>query len=161
MTKQKKKSSSGSNTIALNKQARFNYSIESTYEAGVALEGWEVKSIRDGRVQLQDSYVMFRKGNAYLFASLITPLLSASTHIIPNAFRDRQLLLHRREIDKLMGAVDRKGYTVVPTAMYWKNNRVKLEIGLGKGKQEHDKRDTAKDRDWGREKERLMKHSTR
>lgn len=105
--------------------------------------------------------MIFRNGNAYLFAALITPLLSASTHIIPNAFRDRQLLLHRREIDKLMGSVDRKGYTVVPIAMYWKNNRVKVEIGLGKGKQEHDKRDTEKDRDWGREKERLMKHSTR
>lgn len=158
MAKQKKKSkANGGKTIALNKQARYDFFIEDTFEAGMALEGWEVKSIRDGRAVLKDSYVMFRNGEAFLFGAMITPLLSASTHIVPNTFRDRKLLLNRRELERLIGAVDRKGSTVVPLAMYWKNNRVKLEIGLGKGKQKHDKRAVEKERDWGREKARIMK----
>lgn len=157
MAKTNKKATSGSKTIALNKNARYEYSIEDTYEAGVVLQGWEVKSIREGRVQLRDSFVMLQQGEAFLFNALITPLISASTHIIPESKRTRKLLLHDYQIARLGSAVDRKGYTVVPTAMYWKNNRVKIEIGLGKGKQTHDKRATEKERDWNREKSRVMK----
>lgn len=157
MTKQKKKSAPGEKTIALNKTARFEYYIEDTYEAGLVLQGWEVKSIRDGRVQLKEGFIQFNKGEAYLFNALITPLISTSTHIIPESRRSRKLLLHAHQISRLQMDVDRKGYTVVPTAMYWKNNRVKLEIGLGKGKQMHDKRSTEKERDWNREKARVMK----
>lgn len=153
----KKKAQPGSKTIALNKQARHDYYIEQTYEAGIALQGWEVKSLREGRVQLKDSYVLLEKGEAFLFGAQITALLSASTHITPDARRTRKLLLHAHELARLDSAVARKGYTVVPLAMYWKNNRVKLEIGLAKGKQLHDKRDTEKARDWGRERDRLMK----
>lgn len=153
----KKKAAPGSKTIALNKQARHDYHIEQTYEAGLVLQGWEVKSLRDGRIQLKESYVILEKGEAFLFGAQITALLSASTHIIPDSRRTRKLLLHAHEIARLNNAVDRKGYTVVPLAMYWKNNRVKVEIGLAKGKQLHDKRDTEKARDWGREKDRLMK----
>lgn len=153
----KKKSTPGSKTIALNKQVRHEYYIEQTYEAGLVLQGWEVKSLRDGRIQMKDSYVILEKGEAFLYGAQISALLSASTHIIPDSRRTRKLLLHGGEILKLNNAVDRKGYTVVPLAMYWKNNRVKVEIGLAKGKQLHDKRDTEKARDWGREKERIMK----
>ena len=116
-----------------------------------------MKSIRDGRVQLKEGFIQFNKGEAYLFNALITPLLSASTHVIPESKRTRKLLLHAHQISRLQADIDRKGYTVVPTAMYWKNNRVKLEIGLGKGKQMHDKRSTEKERDWNREKARVMK----
>lgn len=157
MTKQKKKSAPGDKTIALNKTARFEYYIEDTYEAGLVLQGWEVKSLRDGRIQLKESFIQFNKGEAFLFNALITPMLSASTHIIPESKRTRKLLLHAHQISRLLIDVDRKGYTVVPTAMYWKDNRVKLEIGLGKGKQLHDKRSTEKERDWNREKARVMK----
>jgi SsrA-binding protein len=153
----KKKSTPGQKTIALNKQARHDYYIEQTYEAGLVLQGWEIKSLREGRVQLKESYVIMEKGEAFLFGAHISALLSASTHIIPESTRTRKLLLHGNEIFKINVAVDRKGYAVVPLAMYWKNNRVKLEIGLGKGKQQHDKRDTEKARDWGREKDRIMK----
>lgn len=157
MAKANKKAASGGKTIALNKNARYEYSIEDTYEAGLVLQGWEVKSIREGRVQLRDSFVMLQNGEAWLFNALITPLISASTHIIPESKRTRKLLLHNYQIARLGSAVDRKGYTVVPTAMYWKDNRVKVEIGLGKGKQMHDKRATEKERDWNREKSRVMK----
>lgn len=157
MAKAKKKSAPGSKTIALNKQARHDYFIEQTYEAGVSLQGWEVKSLREGRVQMKESYVIFQNGEAFLFGALISALLSASTHIIPDSTRTRKLLLHGHELERIKSAMDRKGYTVVPLAMYWKNNRVKVEIGLAKGKQLHDKRDTEKARDWGREKERIMK----
>lgn len=158
MAKQKKKSSHGGKTIALNKLARHDFFIEDTYEAGMVLQGWEVKSIRDGRVQLRDSHVMFKDGEAWLLNAVITPLLSASTHVVAEATRSRKLLLHAHQIIKLQSSIDRKGYTIVATAMYWKNNRVKLEIGLGKGKQKHDKRATEKERDWNREKSRMMKH---
>ncbi|MEZ5449712.1 MAG: SsrA-binding protein SmpB [Thiolinea sp.] len=157
MAKQKKKTTPGSKTIALNKLARHEYFIEDTFEAGLVLQGWEVKSIRAGRVQLRDSFVMLNKGEAWLFNAVITPLLSASTHVVAEATRSRKLLLHAHQLLRLQAAVDRKGYTVVTTAMYWKNNRVKLEIALGKGKQKHDKRASSKERDWNREKERMMK----
>ena len=157
MAKKKKTKAPGS-TIALNKKARHDYSIEDKFEAGLVLEGWEVKSLRDGRVQINDTYVMVKDGEIWWLGGLITPLLSASTHVHPQPTRSRKLLLHRREIDKLIGAVERKGYTLVPLAMYWKKGRAKLEIGLAKGKKDHDKRATDKDRDWGREKERILKH---
>lgn len=155
----KKKGDTASNTIILNKKARFDFFIEERYEAGIALEGWEVKSLRAGRTQIQDSYILLKDGEAYLFGALITPLPTASTHIHPDPQRTRKLLMHRREINKLIGHVERKGYTVIPTAMYWKKGKVKLEIGLAKGKQAHDKRQTEKDRDWQREKQRIMKSS--
>jgi len=153
----KQKKQPGSGTIALNKKARHDYFIENKYEAGIALQGWEVKSLREGRVQLQDSYVYLQNGEAFLIGTLITPLHSASTHIHPDPTRNRKLLLHRRELDRLVGAVERQGYTLVPLAMYWKGNRVKLEIGLGKGKHQHDKRATLKERDWKRDKQRILK----
>ena len=157
MAKNKKSSKAPGSTIALNKRARHDYSIEDRFEAGLVLEGWEVKSLRDGRVQINDTYVMVKDGEIWWLGGLITPLLSASTHINPQPTRGRKLLLHRREIDKLIGAVERKGYTLVPLAMYWKKGRAKLEIGLAKGKKDHDKRASDKDRDWGREKERILK----
>ncbi|MGV6817172.1 MAG: SsrA-binding protein SmpB [Thiotrichales bacterium] len=155
MAKQKKKSPA---TIAQNKKGRFDYQIDETFEAGIALQGWEVKSIRDGRVQIKESYAMVLHDEIWLLGSHITPLLSASTHVNPDPGRARKLLLHRNEIDRLIGAVDRKGYTLVPLSLYWKHGRVKLQLGLGKGKKKHDKRATEKARDWGREKERLLKH---
>ena len=158
MAKKKTKSKQHSNTIALNKVARHDYFIEEQFEAGLVLQGWEVKSLRDGRAQLKESYVFIKGGEAWISGLHISPLLSASTHVVPEATRVRKLLLHRRELNKLIGHVERKGYTLVPTAMYWKNGRAKLEIGLGKGKKLHDKRATEKDRDWSREKARIMKH---
>jgi SsrA-binding protein len=147
----------GRKTIALNKRARFEYHIEERLEAGVALEGWEVKALREGRVQFADSYVLLKDNEAYLFGCQINPLPTASTHVTPDPTRTRKLLLHRREIDHLVGAVDRRGYTVVPTAMYWSRGKAKVEIGLAKGKRQHDKRKTEKDRDWDRQKKRIMK----
>lgn len=159
MATQKTKQSTGSSTIALNKKARHDFSIEDRFEAGLALQGWEVKSLRAGKIQLVDSYVIIKNGEAWLLGCLINPLLAASTHIHPEATRTRKLLLHRDELNKLIGAVERKGYTVVPLAMYWKHGLAKLEIGLAKGKKEHDKRATEKDRDWQREKQRILRHS--
>lgn len=158
MAKKKSKSKQHSNTIALNKVARHDYFIEEQYEAGLVLLGWEVKSLREGRAQLKESYVFVKGGEAWISGLHISALASASTHIVPEATRVRKLLLHRRELNKLIGHVERKGYTLVPTAMYWKGGRAKLEIGLGKGKKLHDKRATEKDRDWSREKARVMKH---
>lgn len=157
MGKKDKKSQPGGSTIALNKRARHEYFIEDTYEAGVALQGWEVKSLREGRVQLSESYVLIKNGEAWLFGAHISPLLSASTHVHPDATRTRKLLLHANEIARLIGAVDREGYAVVPLKLYWKRGRAKLEIGVGKGKKLHDKRAVQKERDWNREKERLLK----
>ena len=153
----KKKKESGDSTIALNKRARHEYHIDERYECGVALQGWEVKSLRAGRINISDAYAIVRNGEIYLFGASIPPLLSASTHVIAEDRRTRKLLLHRAEIDKLLGAVERKGYALVPTAMYWKHNRVKVEIGLAKGKQEHDKRASEKERDWNREKQQAMR----
>ena len=157
----KKKSKSGSATIAQNKKARHDYFLEDKTEAGVALVGWEVKSLREGRAQLMDSYVTFHKGEAWLSGALITPMNQASTHVIAEPRRERKLLLHRRELDRLMQKVQAKGYTCVCTALYWKGIHVKAEIALAKGKQAHDKRASSKDKDWKKEKERLMKHSVR
>jgi SsrA-binding protein len=158
MAKANKAAANTGSTIALNKKARFEYTLEDRLEAGLALEGWEVKSLRAGKVQLVDSYVLLKNGEAYLLGALITPLSTASTHIHPEPNRTRKLLLHRDEIDKLVGAVDRKGYSLIPTAMYWRKGRAKLEIALAKGKEEHDKRATLKDRDWQRDKQRILKH---
>ncbi len=157
MGKKKSTPGTGGSTIALNKKARHDYFIEDRIEAGLALEGWEVKSLREGRAQLTESYILLRGNEAWLFGMHISPLLSASTHVTPDATRTRKLLLHRREIDKLTGAVERKGYTLVPLALYWKRGRAKLEIALARGKQSHDKRAADKERDWNREKQRLMR----
>jgi len=159
MAKKRKKQSAGGATIALNKKAKHDYFIQERYEAGIALEGWEVKSLREGRVQLKESYVTIKDGEAYLFGAHITPLPTASTHIHPDPVRTRKLLLHRGELDKLIGLVERKGFALVPLALYWKRGRVKLEIGLAKGKKLHDKRATEKDRDWQRQKARIMKNT--
>ncbi|MGZ5076637.1 MAG: SsrA-binding protein SmpB [Methylobacter sp.] len=155
--KSKKNNKQQNATIAVNRQAKFEYSIEEKFEAGMVLEGWEVKSLRDGRVQLKESYVAIKRGEAWLSGAHISPLLSASTHVNPDAIRAKKLLLNRHELNKLIGAVERKGYTLIPLSMYWKNGRAKLEIGLAKGKQLHDKRAASKDRDWQREKARIMK----
>jgi SsrA-binding protein len=157
----KKKSENSASLIAENRKARFEYFIEESYEAGLALQGWEVKSMRAGRAQLKEAYVFLRNGEAYLFGAHISALPTASTHIIPDPVRTRKLLLHKAELSGLIGAVERKGYTLIPLELYWKNSKVKLRIGLAKGKKEHDKRHTEKDRDWKREKSRLMKHSAR
>jgi SsrA-binding protein len=154
-----KKKKVSSNNIASNKKATHDYFINQRFEAGLVLEGWEVKSIRDGRVQLKESYVTIKKGEAFLSGAHISPLLSASTHISPENTRLRKLLLNRREIDSLINAVDRKGFTIVPLSMYWSKGRVKLEVGTAKGKQQHDKRASSKSKDWQREKQRIMKHS--
>lgn len=147
-----------SGTIALNKKAKHEYFIEQKYEAGIALQGWEVKSLREGRVQLGDSYVLLKGNQIFLFGAHITALPTASTHIIPDPIRTRKLLLHRREIDSLVGAVEREGYTLIPLALYWKDNLVKLEIAIAKGKKMHDKRATEKDKDWQRQKQRIMRN---
>ncbi len=140
-----KKNTSG--TIAQNKRARHDYFIEEKFEAGLSLQGWEVKSLRAGRMSLTESYITFKNGEAFLFGSQIQPLLSASTHVVPEATRTRKLLLNRKEIAKLLGAVNQKGYSCVPLVCYWKGPLAKLEIALVKGKQLHDKRATEKDRD--------------
>lgn len=158
MGKNKKKSETGSNTIALNRKARHDFFIEDRLEAGICLEGWEVKSLRDGRAQLSESYVLLRNGEVFLFGAHITPLPTASTHIHPDPARTRKLLLHRSEINRLIGNVERKGYTLVPLALFWKRGRAKLEIGLAKGKKQHDKRATEKERDWQRERARMLKN---
>lgn len=157
----KAKDTTASSTIALNKRARHDYHIDDRFEAGLALQGWEVKSLREGKAQISESYAIIKGGEMFLFGAQISPLLSASTHVVPEARRTRKLLLHRREIDRLIGSVERKGYTVVPLALYWKNNRAKVELGLARGKQEHDKRSTQKDRDWERDKQRIMRAKNR
>jgi SsrA-binding protein len=145
------------NTIAQNKKARFEYFIEESFEAGLALEGWEVKSLRAGKAQLTESYVILRDGEAWLLGSHVTPLNTASTHVRPDPTRTRKLLLHRGEIDRLTGLVERRGYTLVALELYWKGGRGKRSVGLAKGKKQHDKRATEKDRDWQRDKARIMK----
>lgn len=152
-----KQQNTGRKTIALNKRARFEYFIEERFEAGIALEGWEVKALREARIQFADSYVLLKDGEAFLFGSQINPLPTVSTHIVPDPTRTRKLLLHRRQLDMLIGAVERKGYTVIPTAMYWSKGKVKVEIGMAKGKKQHDKRKVVKERDWDREQGRIMK----
>lgn len=146
-----------SSRIADNKKAAFNYFFEERYEAGIVLEGWEVKALRDGRVQLTDGYVVVRDGELFLIGLQINPLKTASTHVNPEAQRTRKLLMHKQEIRRLIGKVEQKGYTLVPINLHWKAGRVKCEIALAKGKGEHDKRDTIKDREGKREVERAMK----
>lgn len=153
----KKKNKVPENTIARNKKARFEYHIEDKFEAGLVLQGWEAKSLRAGKIQISDSYILLKEREAFLFGALITPLPTASTHITPDPQRTRKLLLSRAEINRLAGAVERQGYTVIPLTMYWKNGRAKLAIGVAKGKKTHDKRQTERDRDWRLQKERLMK----
>jgi SsrA-binding protein len=148
-------------TIALNRRARHDFFIDERYEAGLVLMGWEVKALRAGRLQLAEGYVLLKDDEAWLLGSHISPLNSASTHVVADPTRTRKLLMKRREIDHLVGAVDRKGYTLVPLAMYWKGGRAKLEIGLARGKKEHDKRDSEKDRDWQREKARVLRSRNR
>jgi SsrA-binding protein len=154
----KKKPANDNPLIAENRKARHEYFIEETYEAGISLQGWEVKSMRAGRVQLKEAYVFIRDAEAYLFGAHISALPTASTHIVPDPIRTRKLLLNRAELNRLVGAVERKGYTLVPLELYWKNGRAKLKIGLAKGKRPMTKRASEKDRDWQREKSRLMKH---
>ena len=144
-------------TIALNKRARHEYYFEDRFEAGLALQGWELKAIRAGRAIIGESYAMVLNNELFLIGAQITPLSQASTHVVADPHRTRKLLLHRREIDTLIGRVQRDGYTVVPTSLYWKGNKVKAEIVLAKGKQSHDKRDVARDRDWARDKQRAMR----
>ena len=156
----KKEEKSKSNTIAQNKKARFDYFIEERFEAGLALQGWEVKSLRAGKAQLVDSFVMVRDGEAWLHGSHLTPLSSASTHVTPEPARIRKLLLNRREIDRLTGLVERKGYTLVALELYWSKGRAKLAVGLAKGKKQHDKRATEKDRDWERDRSRVLRART-
>ena len=152
-----KKNQGTDSSIARNKKAFHEYFIEQRFEAGMVLQGWEVKSLRAGRAQLQESYVLMKDGEAFLFGCHISPLSSASTHVNPDPTRTRKLLLHREELNRLIGSVDRKGYTLMPLALFWKRGRVKLDVGLAKGKKEYDKRATEKDRDWQRDKQRLLK----
>jgi SsrA-binding protein len=152
----KKNQKSNGNTIAQNKKARFEFELHEKIEAGLSLTGWEVKSLREGKGQITDSYVLFKNNEAYLFGAQIQPLLSASTHFVTDPLRTRKLLLKQREIARLQEATEQKGYTVVCTALYWKNHLVKAEISVARGKQLHDKRETEKERDWSREKQRLF-----
>ena len=147
-------------SIARNKKAGFNYFIEERFEAGLALQGWEVKSLRAGKAQLSEAYVTLKDGEIWLFGSHVTPLSSASTHVDADPARTRKLLMHRREIDRLTGLVERRGFTLVPLELYWKQGRAKLTVGLAKGKRKQDKRAAEKDRDWARDKARLMKHKS-
>ena len=158
MAKKPKKKDTSS-TIALNKRARHDYHLEDRFETGIALLGWEVKSLREKKVQIVDSYVLFTRGEAFLMGANITPLPTAASHFVTEPTRSRKLLLNRRELDKLEAAVNQKGYACVPTAMYWKGHLVKCEIALAKGKDKHDKRDSEKDRDWSRQKQRILRHS--
>jgi SsrA-binding protein len=145
-------------SIAENRRARFEYHLQEQYEVGMVLQGWEIKAVRAGQVQLTDGHVMIKGGELYLIGCRINALRSASTHINPEADRTKKLLMHKAEIKRLIGKVEQKGYTLVPLDMHYKGGRVKATIALAKGKAEHDKRNTEKERDWEREKGRLMRH---
>jgi len=151
------KSAATSRLIAENRKARFDYFIEDRYETGLALQGWEVKALRAGRAQLTEGYVYIRDGDAFLIGAHIAPLPAASTHVTPDPVRTRKLLLHRNQLQHLIGAIERRGYTLVPLELYWKSGRAKLEVGLAKGKKQHDKRAVEKDRDWQRDKARVLR----
>lgn len=146
-------------SIALNRKARFDYFIEDEFEAGLILEGWEVKSLRAGRINLSDAHVIVKYGEAFLLGAQIQPLPTAAAHLHPDPIRTRKLLLNRRELNQLIGSVERQGYTLVPLSLYWRKNKVKMKLALAKGKKTHDKRDSIKDRDWQRDKARVMKSS--
>lgn len=153
----KPKTKSESSTIAENRRARFDYFIEERLEAGLSLEGWEVKSMRAGKAQITEAHVFVRNGEAFVTGAHVSPLTTTSTHVHANPTRTRKLLLNRGEIAHLIGAVERKGYTIVPLDLHWDRGRAKLRIGLAKGKQQHDKRATEKERDWARDKSRLLR----
>jgi len=157
MAKKNKKTTS-SNTIALNRKARHDYMIEANFEAGLVLQGWEIKSMRDGRAQMDESYVLIKNNELWWFGGHISPMIMASTHVKADPRRSRKLLMHAKEIYRLIGQVERKGYTLVPLKLYWQRGRVKLDVGLAKGKKAHDKRSSDKDRDWKRDKARILKH---
>ncbi len=157
----KKNAKNSSSTIAQNKKARHDYHLTEKFEAGLALQGWEVKSLRESKVQITDTYVFLKDGEAFLIGGHITPLPTASTHFVTDPTRTRKLLLHKRQLDTLTEAVQQKGYTCVCTALYWKKHLIKAEIALAKGKKEHDKRETEKNRDWDRQKQRILRqHNT-
>ena len=158
MSKAKKKSNS-TGTIALNKRAKYDYFVDQKFEAGLVLSGWEVKSLREGKAQLVDAFVIIHQNEAWLVGARITPLLAASTHVVCEPMRQRKLLLNRKELDKIIQITEQKGKTCAAMALYWKGNKIKCEVALVTGKKEHDKRDTERDRDWSRDKERLMKHA--
>lgn len=144
-------------SITQNKKAGFDYFLEETYEAGIVLAGWEVKAIRAGKAQIRESHIVVRDGELYLLNAHISPLHSASTHVNPESTRTRKLLMHRAQINRLIGKVEQRGYALIPLNFHFKNGRIKCEMALGKGKKQHDKRDTIKDQDWKREQDRLMK----
>lgn len=144
-------------TIVVNKKARFDYFIEDEYEAGLILQGWEVKSLRAGRINLSDAHVIVKYGEAFLLGAQIQPLPTAAVHLHPDSQRTRKLLMNRSELNKLIGSVERQGYTLIPLSLYWKRNLIKMKLGLAKGKKTHDKRDTVRDRDWQRDRARIMK----
>ncbi|RUR13823.1 SsrA-binding protein SmpB [Legionella sp. km772] len=145
-------------TIVFNRKAGFEYFIENQYEAGLVLEGWEVKSLRAGKINIADAHIIVKNGEAFLLGAQINPLQTASTHITSDPLRTRKLLLNRKELNYLIGGVERQGYTIVPLSLYWKKNNIKIKIALAKGKKEHDKRDTIKDREWHRTRARIMKN---
>ena len=157
----KNKKGATSNTIALNKRARHDYHLEERFEAGIALTGWEVKSLREGKVQITDTYVMMINGEAYLVGAHITPLNTASTHVVADPTRSRKLLLHKKELGKVLAATQQKGLTCVCTALYWKGHLVKAEIALARGKQAHDKRAATRAKDWDRQKQRIMRDAVK
>lgn len=157
----KKKPKNPSNVIARNKRASFDYHLLDTFEAGVVLSGWEVKSLRMGKADLGDSYVMIKNGEAFLLGTQIVPLDTASTHFVPDPTRTRKLLLHRKELAKIMAGTSQKGLTCVCTQIYWKGHLVKARIALAEGKKAHDKRDTEKDRDWNRQKQRIVRDNVK
>ncbi|MDQ2069107.1 SsrA-binding protein SmpB [Natronospira bacteriovora] len=155
--KKKNKDKTPSSTIALNRKARHEYTIEDRLEAGMVLEGWEVKSMRAGRASLQEAYCVLRNGEAWLLGANFTPAPGTSTHVNPDPRRTRKLLLHQHELSKLIGLTEQRGYTLIPLAMYWKRGRAKLEIGVAKGKKKQDKRADEKKKDWQRQKARILK----
>jgi SsrA-binding protein len=157
----KNKTPSTDNTIVLNKKARHDYFIEDTYEAGIVLEGWEVKSLRMKKVELIDSYVLLKDGEAFLLGCNVTPLDTASTHVIADPSRTKKLLMHSKELARLFAAVQQKGHTCIATKMYWKGHLIKCQVALAKGKQDHDKRATIKDREWAVDKQRIVRHANR
>lgn len=156
-----KKQKTSPGTIALNKRARHDYHIEEKFEAGLVLAGWEVKSLRAGKVQLTESYVLLKDGEAWLLGAHITPLATASTHVVADPTRTRKLLLNKRELARLFAATEQKGHTCIALALYWKKNRIKCEIALATGKKKHDKRASEKERDWNREKQRVLRHDAK
>lgn len=161
MVKKKSTKKACSNTIALNKKARHEYFIEDEVEAGLELQGWEVKSLRQGKANIAESYVFLRDGEAFISGMSITPLQQACTHVVANPTRVRKLLLSRRELDNLFGRINREGMTLIALSLYWSRSWVKLKIGVAKGKKLHDKRDDLKDKDWQRQKARVMKSALR